>query len=278
MARHVRVRTSKWAWGVALLLIAALILVNYFGGFVELGVWSIIVSAVALIILINCIARLSFVAIPLPIVALYYVFQAPLELPFIQFWLLAVVTVLVMCGLFFLLPRRYRIGKHFVVSIDGEGKSARSRRGKRGTKFGRNGNRCEDGIDTIIDDGDDEAIIEEGDDENNPYIRVQFGSASRYLRSDCLESAELDCSFGALEVYFDNVKLSPDGANIHVECSFGSIEIYLPGHWRVINELSASLGNAEVDRRLENADDDAPTVRITGDVSLGNVEVCRIKG
>jgi predicted membrane protein len=80
-----------------------------------------------------------------------------------------------------------------------------------------------------------------------------------------------------MEVYFDNVTLAPDGAEVNVNCSLGSIEIYVPSHWRVIDNLSASLGNAEVSRKLQSNDADAPTLRVTGSVSMGNVEVKRIK-
>ena len=80
-----------------------------------------------------------------------------------------------------------------------------------------------------------------------------------------------------MEVYFDNVTLAPGGAEVSVNCSFGSVEIYVPSHWRVIDDLNASLANAEVSRKLQNNDADAPTLRVTGSVSLGNVEVKRIK-
>jgi hypothetical protein len=42
--------------------------------------------------------------------------------------------------------------------------------------------------------------------------------------------------------------------------------------------MSASLGSCEVARQLEAADAGAPTVTISGGVSFGAVEVCRIKG
>ena len=258
MAGNAKKRSSRWGWGVFWLLIAALILSNYFGGFVELGIWSIIVTALALSIIVQNIATLSLAMIPIPLAALYYIFQSPLGFPFIGFWTLALVTVLTTCGFHILLPRRYWNSKRFEVSWHDD-----KRRRRRNTGDGGD---CTD------------AKIEEGDDCNNPYIRMQFGHISRYLHSDCLESAELYCSCGAMEVYFDHVKLSPDGAEVFVSCSIGSVEIYVPGSWRVIDNLSTSLGNSEVDGRLETADENSPTMTLTGKVSLGNVEVHRIRG
>jgi len=273
-------RISNISWGIFWILIAGLILANYFGGFVELGVWSIVIGAGALVVLFHSFATLNIAFVPIPLAALYWIFQAPLELPFVPFWTLALVTVLVMIGFGVMLPRRFKSGKF--VNVD----------------FGRNGNReyknKKGNVYVHIDDGDAEVIIddkindennassgvkiEEGDDENNPYINVSFGYASRYLHADCLKSAELICSFGGMEVYFDNVTLDPDGADVNVSCSFGSIEIYVPSHWRVEDEVNASLANAEVNRRLINNDEDAPTIRVTGSVSLGNLEIKRIKG
>ena len=255
MERNNKAKSSKFAWGIFWLLIAGLILANYFGGFVQLGVWSIVIAALTLVILFHCIATLSFASLPIPIAALYYIFQKPLELPFVTFWTLALVALLITCGLHVLLPRRFSGIKYGVFVYDDGKKRRRRNRG---------------GIEPP------DAHIEEGDDDNNPYIDVHFGSFCRYLRSACLESAELACSFGALEVYFDHVQLGPNGAEAFVNCKLGSIEIYVPGHWRVIDEMSTSLGAVEISRRLQEAGADAPTLTLTGNVSLGSVEVKRI--
>jgi hypothetical protein len=257
MARKTKLKSSKWAWGVFWLLIAALILSNYFGGFVELGVWSAIVAALALALMVHCLVSLSFASLPIPIATLYYVFQGHLELPEIQFWTLAIVTVLVTCGLHVLLPRRFWTDKEFTFIWNDNKKRNRT-----------DGDRDDDG----------DATIEEGNDENNPYINVQCGHVSRYMHSECLKTMELNCRCGALEVYLDNVQLSPEGAEVHANCKLGSIEVYVPGHWRVINNIGTSLGNAEVDSRLRSADKDAPLLTLSGSVTLGNIEVKRIKG
>jgi predicted membrane protein len=223
---------------------------------VQLGVWSIVVAALALLIMFHCLATLSFASLPLPLAALYYIFQVPLELPFIQFWTLVLVTIPLICALHLLLPRKFGSGKPILIGIDGSKRY--SRRG--GAKY------------------DSDVQIEEGDDDDNPRISVRFGGASRYLHSNCLENVELNCSFGGLEVYFDHVQLSPNGAEVYVNCSFGAVEMYVPADWRVIDEMSSSLGGVEVSKRLLTAGPDAPTITITGNVSFGGVEVNRIKG
>jgi len=270
---------------------AGLVLVNYFVGFVELGVWSIIIAAVAAIALFHCLATLNLAALPLPLAALYFIFQIPLELPFIPFWTLVLATSLVTIGLSIMLPRRLKHGKFVNVNLGNNDSRYYHKKNKKKHKYNVH---VEDG-EVIIDGGsvhikDGETVIngdydetsgktkiEEGDDVNNPYISVSFGGAVRYLHSECLESAELRCSFGNLEVYFDNVTLSPNGADINVNCNFGNVEIFVPSHWRVVDEMNASLANAEVSKHLRSNDTDAPTLRLNGSVSLGNVEVSRIK-
>jgi len=311
MTRRTKKIIKKVAWGFFWLLLASLILANYFGGFVNLGLVSVIVSALALVILFHCIASLSFAAIPIPIAALYYIFQAPLDLPFVDLWVLIPVTLLLTIGLFVLLPRKFGRDNIINVNINND---KRERKYKVKESYVNAGN-----IKVILDDEDDMEVIvvdtnnlnnnesdtdnndsngktaksnsnpgnttesnektkiEENDDENNPYISVSFGHVSRYLHADCLESAELACNFGGMEVYFDNVTLSPEGAEVSVNCNFGSMEIFVPPHWRVIDDINSSLANAEISRKLQSNDPSSPTITITGSVSLGNVEVKRLR-
>jgi len=250
-------RGWAWGWGIFLILVAALVLTNQFGGFLELGVWSIIVAALAVAYMIRCIVDLSFGSLPIPIAALYYIFQVPLELPIITFWPLVLVTVLVSAGLHVLIPQRkfqfkYKKGKDVEVIYTNENGISSSQRINTG-----------------------EGKIEEGGGDNNPRISVQFSGGSRYLHADSLETVELNCSFGGLEVYFDHVELSPNGAEAFLECKFGAIEMYVPSHWRIIDNMSASLGGVDIKNRRE-IDENAPTLKISGNVSCGGVEVHRI--
>jgi len=260
MGKNVRVKYKrKWAigWGLFLLLAAALVLANQFGDFIELGIWSIIVAALAVAFLVQSLIDLSFSTIPIPLAALYFVLQKPflepLGLPLVSFWPLVLVTALATAGLFVLLPKRIfrRIKKNVeIVYTDNNGV-------------------------TETRNLDDKTKIEEGGSENNPRISVQFGSLSRYLHASSLETVELDSSFGSLEVYFDHVQLSPNGAEVFVDCKLGAIEMYVPSHWVVTDSVNASLGSFEVTGR-NTQDENGPHLKISGNVSLGSVEVKRI--
>jgi len=244
----------SWGWGAFLLLAAALVLANQFGGFADIGIGSLIVAALAIAFMVQSIVNLTFASLPIPIAALYYVFQEPLGFPEISFWPLVLVTLLATAGLFALIPRRkFKKRKGIeIIYADSNGVTGPRKLNEEETQ-----------------------IIEEGDD-NNPRISVQFGSISRYLHADALETAELDCSFGNIEVYFDNVKLSPNGAEVFANCKFGAIEMYIPSQWQLINNVNASLGGVDVKGHKKPYAENAPQLRVSGNVSLGGMEIHRV--
>ncbi|HCA28557.1 MAG TPA: hypothetical protein DEP23_02725 [Ruminococcaceae bacterium] len=76
-----------------------------------------------------------------------------------------------------------------------------------------------------------------------------------------------------MEVYFDQAQLSPEGAEVFVDVSFGAIELYIPRHWNVENNVHASLVGVEEARRFNNASENSPKLTLTGNVSLGGLEI-----
>jgi hypothetical protein len=240
---------SNWLWGTLLLLAAAFVLANQFGGFINIGIGSIIVTVLALLFIVQCIANLSFSALPIPLAVLYYVFSEPLGFPFIKLWTLLLAAVLATIGLAVVLPHRR-------IRSDG------TQSGKYKYKHYKYSK------DHSVYSSEDEA----GND-NNPSVSVKFGSVSRYLHSDCLETAHLYCNCGELEVFFDKAQLSPDGAVANCYCSLGSMTIFIPKHWHVIDELGCTLGGVEIDDRFAEPEENAPQLRIIGSVVLGAIEV-----
>jgi len=273
MAGRYKTKSKSMGWAAFWLLIPVLVLVNHFGGFIQLGIGSIITGAIAIAVLIYCIATLSLASLPIPIATLYLVLQVPLGLPFIPFWTLVLVAIPLTVALHVLIPMSgMRSGKYVTFGYHED------RRPEKETVYD------EDGEIVTDEDYDDdsewnnrETVIRENDDENNPYISVKFGGIDRYLHSDNLETLELNCSFGGMDIYMDQVTLSPNGATAYIDCNFGGIDIYVPAHWRVIDQLRASIGASDVDERLQTADPNAPTLTLKGNVSFGGVDVTRIK-
>ena len=244
-----KTKFSNLIWGTFLLLAAVFILLNQFNGFVNIGIPSIIIAALSLIFLVQCIADLRFALLPVPLAVLYIIFQTPFGLPPIRHWTLILASVLASFGLTILFPRKYWHGK------------------KENKHFNRPGNQAQ------MNTQHAQVRTEYGSNDNNPSVNVNFGAVSRHLCADSLETAQLHCNFGALEVFFDQVELSPKGAEATLNCSFGAIKLFIPKHWRVINRLNCTLGGVDAEKNFATPAENAPQLTLTGSVSLGGIEV-----
>jgi len=229
---------SNLFWGIALLLVAAFLLTNNFIGFDDIGIGRIIISILALAFIIQCLARLHIAPIVIPLAVLYFIFREPLGLPEIQTWKLVVGTVLAFIGLNILLPQR------------------------------RSYNQCNNSDRS----GDHQKIPADGNKDNNPYVGVNFGSVSRSLNADSLETVRLSCNFGALEIYFNQAGLSPNGAVADISCSFGGIQLFVPRHWQVIDRIHCTLAGVDI-KSFTAPVENAPRLTLNGSVSMGGVEV-----
>ena len=71
-----------------------------------------------------------------------------------------------------------------------------------------------------------------------------------------------------------NAKVNENGAQINLDVSFGAVELYIPKTWNVVNNLNVSLGGVEENKRRVSGDENNTiTVVLSGNVSLGGVEI-----
>jgi predicted membrane protein len=242
-----KLKFSKLVWGTFLLLAAVFVVVNQLDGFTNFGLGGIIAAIFSLAFAVVCIAHLRFAPLPIPFAMLYIIFRSSLGLPEIKIWALILASLFASAGLAVLLPRR-RGGWRVEYGYHHSSKQSKGKHSK--------------------------VHVESGDSDNNPSINVNFGAVSRRLRSNSLESAQLYCNFGALEVFLDQAQLSGSGAEIILNCNFGAIKLFVPKHWRIIDRLDCTLGGVDIDKRFTEAPaKDAPQLTISGSVSLGGVEI-----
>jgi len=229
-------RFKSWnvTWGVCLLLVAAFILVNQFSDFTEIGIGSIIAIILALAFIVQCLVRPHFAPLPIPLAVLYIVLQTPLGWPSIQIWHMILAAGIAYIGLEMLLPKPK---KH------------------RHLKFKRS------------------QVHVETSDGNNPSVSVNFGEVSRHLCAGALETVQLNCNFGAMEIFLDQAELSPNGAEVMLNCSFGEIKLFMPRHWQIIEQVDCSVGGVDIGKHFAPPTDNAPRLRLCGKVSFGGVEV-----
>lgn len=229
---------KHWFWGIFFVLAAVFVIVSQVAvnSFAQIGFWSILAAVVLAAVLIQSLVHLNYFGVFLSLALAYWIFQVPLDLYIISPWLLILAAVLLSIG-FHIIFHRYSKRQY-------------------ATRHGK----------------DEYHTIEEIDD-NNPYVKVSLGASSKYLHADSLKSGQFYCNLGSLEVYFDQVQLDPYGAEIFVDCSLGTINLYFPKSWRVIDKLHSSLGGVKNETRFSAPNDGAPQVTVTGNVSLGSVEI-----
>jgi len=230
---------SNFFWGVVLLLAAAFVLTNKFIGFADIGIGSIVITILALAFIVQCLARFHIAPLVIPIAVLYFIYRDRFDLPEIQTWKLIAATVLAFVGLNILLPKRR--GHNHCNNFGGSGDQQKR-------------------------------LPAEGNKDNNPYVGVNFGNISRSLNADSLETVRLSCNFGAMEIYFNQVELSPNGAVADITCSFGGIQLFIPKHWQVIDRMNCTLAGVNIKSFTAPADN-APRLTLNGSVSMGGVEV-----
>lgn len=115
------------------------------------------------------------------------------------------------------------------------------------------------------------AMIYVGRDGEN-YVDVSFTSTTKYMKDEAFTEALLDCSFGNIKAYFDDVKLKGKTARIKIDTSFGNTELYLPKNWAVDNQMEMSFGGVE-EKNHPSITPESPKITLVGDVSFGAVTI-----
>lgn len=226
----------QWFWGIFFVAAAVLVVLSQVTAVTELGFWPIVAGVVLAAIFIQSLIHFNYFGIFLSLALGYIILQHPLHFYLLSPWLLLLAAVLLSIGFYTMFHHRPR------------------------------------NTSTKHHDGDTYRTIEDVDD-NNPSFKVSFGACSKYLHSDNLKSGQFYCNFGSLEVYFDQVRLDPTGADIFLDCSLGAMVLYIPRAWRVIDRLHTSMSAVKDDAPRGTPSEDAPVLTLTGNVSMGSVEI-----
>ncbi len=230
-------KNRNWFWGSFFLLSAVFVIASQLGTFGQIGFISILGTVLLTALVIRSLIRLNFFGIFLPLALLYIIYWQPFKLIEISSQLLILSAVLASIGFSMIFrshPRKIR---------------------------------C------IHDRMEHFNQTSENIDDNNPFAKVSFGSSSKYLHADCLKSGQFIVSCGALEVFFDQAQISPEGAEIFLDCNLGEIKLYVSKHWRVRDNLHASIGSVANDIRFAQPDENAPLLTLAGNVQMGSVEI-----
>lgn len=222
-------------WGFLFLCSAGVIIANQLGVFEQVGLISMLLTIFLALIIIKGIIDLNFFEILLPAAGITIIYAEPLGITYLTPWPILVAALLASIGLSLMFKKK----KKKVYPQDGQ-------------------------ADHIS--GNTESL-----NEDVITSKTSFSGGTKYLYSKNLKRADFEVHFGGLKVYFDQVTLSPEGADVNIDASFSGIELFIPRHWNVINDISASVGG--VDMKGIRSELTGPTLRLHGHITCSGVEI-----
>lgn len=229
-------------WGLFFIVAAALLLVGRFGYFENIGIWSLFATVFLIAWLIHGVSHREIWSILVPIAILIIIYDEQLGLTAITPGPVLGAAILGSLGISIMFPNLER-KQHY--NHDSSNHDHRAH-------FETN-----------------ETTEEMTGEELS--CSVTFGSSIKYINSDNLKKVNLDCSFGAMKVYFDNAMIQSGNAILDVNVSFGGVELYIPKTWVVNNQIQFSLGGMEEKNRCEGIG--TPTLTLIGRASFSGITI-----
>lgn len=274
-------REKNYYWGFFLIIIAALMLGNFFNLFTIPGnMFSIVVTVMLIAFSLSNIPRLNFSGIIMPLI-----FAAVINKGLIRehfgfegnFWWLIIGGFFLSGGLSALFKRpRYKSRTEYTYSSsDSFGYNSTNDDDDRVVDVEyTDHSETPDEENTANDNRRERANYDESQTDDSIQISASFTDRTRYVRSSNFTKGAIANSFGSLRVYFDQSTFNPNGAKLDVNCSFGQVVLYLPHNINVINNISSTLGGLDDD--FNRSSQNAPTLTINGDVAFGNIKIVYI--
>ena len=233
------IRFGNIFWGIFLILAAAVLIISKLGFLQDINLFSIFLALFFVAWLINGIIKLNFWSILFPVAFLCIIFDDQLGITSITPWTVLVAAFLGTLGLEAIFKKKRKNNWKLVCN-----------KGK-----------------------------EECDNQNNLegkniFFRTKFGDAVKYIVSEDFEYASLDCTFGDMKVYFDDVIINGETATIDLNISFGDVTLFIPKEWTIVNQVHHVFADVQ-DINRDNSNG-MPKVFLTGKVSFGELEIVYI--
>ncbi len=225
-------------WGILFILAGIFMVISKLGYFPGVNAFSLILTVFLVVIIAKSIPHLNFSGILFPIAFICIIYAKQLGITAITPWTVLMAALFGSIGLSMIFHKHVSWIHHKHVHED--------------YKFEK--------IDI--------------EDEGNIIFRNSFGACIKYINTNEFEQADLNCSFGAMKVYFDNSVMSSENAIVRVNASFSGVELYIPRTWKVDNKTNVFLGS--VDEKNRNNERSTNTLTLVGDVSFSGVEIIYI--
>ena len=106
---------------------------------------------------------------------------------------------------------------------------------------------------------------------HSSHTDATFGSAVKYF-NDELDTATLECNFGAVKAYFENATPKNGSATVNLDCNFGGIELYIPKSWKVLDKTRSTCSGTE-EKNHPTITDSSPTLTLTGELNFCGITI-----
>lgn len=228
-------------WGVVLILVALLIVVDRLG-VADISLVRVILTIFFAAFLVKGITKLSIPGVIMPASFLCILYRDVLGIERLSVVTIMVVAILVSIGLdliFGPMLNKKKIGHEGHIEVDFESKGSKT--------------------------SHSESMVE---------FNTIFSSATKYITSNSFQYGTADCVFGSMAIYFDDASLCNGQGELKVDCVFGNVKIYIPKIWLVVNDMNTILGHVSEKGQCQSAGVSA--LHIYGDVVFGNLEIIYI--
>jgi hypothetical protein len=245
--------TGRVVWGLIFLAAAAAIIMGGLGWLGGVSAGNIIWAVILIVILIASLRHFLWFCVFFPLAFLTLIFDEYLIGEDLPMWPLigGALCLSIAFSIFFAGRRKKRfMGKHFASA---------------GYNGGAGRGYCGNATDSA----------HYTDGLNGSFVRAEasFSNTIKYVNSENLKRAALECSFASMDVYFDNAKITEGNAAIIVDVSFGALNLYVPKEWRISVSVGGGFSNTEEKNIPSMNVIKTADVILLGDVSFGGLTV-----
>lgn len=228
-------------FGLILICLAAVILLNQFNVFGSVSVFGIVIAVLLVCAIISGIREHNFGGIFFPLALLYIVFDEQIEaltgFPETSTWIVLLVALLLSVGFSMIFPnweKTSRWHEHRDENMHGNHQKT-------------------------VDKNEDGKF----------FCENRFGEFTRRIETDNLMSASLRNNFGEMNIHFENATVYDQIVYVDVQVSFGSLKLYVPKEWDIEQNISVFAAQVKEENYASAAGTKA--IRLSGTVNFGEI-------
>jgi predicted membrane protein len=228
-------KKEKYFWGLLFVLLGVFLIVSKLGYFADVNVFSLLMTAFFIVVIVKSIFKLNFAGILFPLAFIAIMYDEWLGITSITPWTVLFAAMLGSIGLSMIFHKH---NKWINVEFDSED-----------YKFEK--------IDV--------------EDEDHVRFKTSFSGSIKYINTDNFEQADLNCSFGGMKVYFDHAVMKNNNAIVRLDASFSGVELFIPKEWKVQNKTNVFL--ASIEEKNSSSEMATNTLTLVGDIKFSGVEI-----